>query len=599
MMSDNMEIRFGEVVRLDLGNTIPVPVRDYLLMVNKPQINGHELTGNLIIRVGDLENDVGYLTEETDPTVPAWAKQPNKPTYTAEEVGAMPDTTVIPIRISQLINDTGYYVKPNGGIPPSDLVPGTIPDFSSKLDASLKGARNGLAELDSNGMVPSHQLPSYVDDVKTYPSMAFFPTIGEDDKIYVDKSTNKQYRWSGDIEVGYVPIASSVALGETAQTAYRGDRGKIAYDHAIAKGHAYDDGFYKITVNAEGHIVSAIPVAKEDITALGIPGSQPDVSGFYTKPVTGIPASDLADGVIPSIAVTDVQINGTSILNNGVANIPRASSSNFGAVKVSRGYGIYITSGPSGGNLMISGPTSSEIKLAESSYKPVTVDKQHEAVYYALAKLAGANMASISDETIGVYPEAQIQAIQKLFGFDGILGDFENSAVASKAYAIGETFIYNGKRYRATAAIAIGDVIAPGTNCALDPIDGHYVRDTDYATTSKAGLVTCSPTYSYGINIVNDGGASGDIRIKAASSNGIKSGSHNYQPIVPGKQHESVFYGLAKLAGVDLASGSDTVGVYPASAKAAIQNMLGVPVASDEDAMEIIAQYPKTWEVSA
>lgn len=34
-----------------------------------------------------------YLTEETDPTVPAWAKQPSKPTYTAEEVGALPDST--------------------------------------------------------------------------------------------------------------------------------------------------------------------------------------------------------------------------------------------------------------------------------------------------------------------------------------------------------------------------------------------------------------------------------------------------------------------------------------------------------------------------
>lgn len=32
---------------------------------------------------------------ETDPTVPAWAKEPNKPTYTASDVGALPDTTVL------------------------------------------------------------------------------------------------------------------------------------------------------------------------------------------------------------------------------------------------------------------------------------------------------------------------------------------------------------------------------------------------------------------------------------------------------------------------------------------------------------------------
>jgi len=38
----------------------------------------------------------GYITAETDPTVPSWAKQTTKPTYTASEVGALPDTTVIP-----------------------------------------------------------------------------------------------------------------------------------------------------------------------------------------------------------------------------------------------------------------------------------------------------------------------------------------------------------------------------------------------------------------------------------------------------------------------------------------------------------------------
>lgn len=29
----------------------------------------------------------GGITQETDPTVPAWAKQPNKPTYTPAELG--------------------------------------------------------------------------------------------------------------------------------------------------------------------------------------------------------------------------------------------------------------------------------------------------------------------------------------------------------------------------------------------------------------------------------------------------------------------------------------------------------------------------------
>lgn len=45
---------------------------------------------------------------ETDPTVPTWAKQPNKPTYTAKEVGALPSSTVVPTKTSELTNDSGF-----------------------------------------------------------------------------------------------------------------------------------------------------------------------------------------------------------------------------------------------------------------------------------------------------------------------------------------------------------------------------------------------------------------------------------------------------------------------------------------------------------
>lgn len=50
--------------------------------------------------------------EETDPTVPDWAKRPEKPTYTAEEVGALPDNTKIPTKTSELENDSGFLVSP-------------------------------------------------------------------------------------------------------------------------------------------------------------------------------------------------------------------------------------------------------------------------------------------------------------------------------------------------------------------------------------------------------------------------------------------------------------------------------------------------------
>lgn len=110
--------------------------------------------------------------------------------------------------------------------------------LNAKLNISLKGAASGLAELDSNGRVPSAQLPSYVDDViegylynsKFYKESSHTTEItGETGKIYVDLSNNKTYRWSGSV---YAVISETLALGETSSTAYRGDRGKIAYDHS-------------------------------------------------------------------------------------------------------------------------------------------------------------------------------------------------------------------------------------------------------------------------------------------------------------------------------------------------------------------------------
>lgn len=42
-------------------------------------------------KTSDLTNDSGFITTETDPTVPSWAKQTTKPSYTASEVGAQDD----------------------------------------------------------------------------------------------------------------------------------------------------------------------------------------------------------------------------------------------------------------------------------------------------------------------------------------------------------------------------------------------------------------------------------------------------------------------------------------------------------------------------
>ena len=103
------------------------------------------------------------------------------------------------------------------------------------IDESKIGAANGVASLDASGRIPASQIPGGFDNIEEYDNLSAFPTTGEEGKIYVVKDTNLTYRWTGS---QYVEISPSLALGETATTAYRGDRGKVAYDHSQVSGNS-------------------------------------------------------------------------------------------------------------------------------------------------------------------------------------------------------------------------------------------------------------------------------------------------------------------------------------------------------------------------
>lgn len=779
-----------------------------------------------------------------------------------------------------------------------------IPDVSHFISDIEKGAPNGIAELDSSGKVASSQLPSYVDDVIEYSTLSEFPQEGESGKIYVALDTNTTYRWSGTT---YVVVGISLALGETEQTAYRGDRGKAAYDHASAKGSAFNSGLYKITTNNEGHVTNASAVTKSDIMDLGIPGdistkaekagtilettlsmgrkpstalgakstalgnnvtargnnsmatgyntvalghqshaegsntnangdnshsegsgtraqgnqshaegvdtvatgnqahtegsattasgnnahseglntiangynahaegnatradgtsshaegtgtialsrsqrvggeyNVPDptiytgsergdyieiigngtnvqqsnayaldwngnghfmgdvyvhtdgdstggtklatindisnvnkfivnfvidttnnsitcdktiaeilqaaddgeivegdviqqmslgalmhstatynnasiempgmekvnvpvfvtmgneqyfISGYsfvagrdtwevskvnhmiclsedgffdamskrisnmsaptantdaankqyvdtavntkYTKPASGIPASDLASGVIPTVPVQDVQVNGTSVLNNGVANVPIASD-NPGVVRASTNLGVGLTSA---GYLAINGATSGVIKTGTAEIYPLTPGKQHESIFYGLAKAAGDTTQSQSSNAIGTYTTEAKAAIRTMLDVPAT-GDIPS--------------------------VSVTDVQVNGSS-----VLSNGIANVPLAGTDRLGVIKVTGTT--GIAVAN----SGLIYINKAPDDAIKEGTFNtagtYRPIVPGNQHQAAFYGLAKASGdITQSASANAVGVYTDTAKTAIQNMLGV-----------------------
>lgn len=171
------------------------------------------------------------------------------------------------------------------------------------------GANGGIVPLGTDGKIAAQYLPSYVDDVvegvlnTSGTSQTFTitgessPCIPESGKLYIDISdpnAAKSYRWSGS---AFVAIGGGVALGETASTAYRGDRGVVAYNHSQAA-HARTDA----TKTAASTTNGKIKINDADVTVY----THPSVSVSKTTPST----SKAHGATIPAVTGVTVDSNG-------------------------------------------------------------------------------------------------------------------------------------------------------------------------------------------------------------------------------------------------------------------------------------------------
>lgn len=170
----------------------------------------------------------------------------------------------------------GQKISTNPVLTKANLDLGNVTN-DAQVKRSEMGVAGGVATLGSDSKVPAAQLPSFVDDVLEYAGTvsgvtiqptsqssvdavyydtthkSFYGkkeesyynnwnTVGEEalpanrfgtilgititpysNKIYVDTSKNKTYRWSG---TDLVQLDSGLTLGETSSTAFAGNRGK-------------------------------------------------------------------------------------------------------------------------------------------------------------------------------------------------------------------------------------------------------------------------------------------------------------------------------------------------------------------------------------
>ena len=139
-----------------------------------------------------------------------------------------------------------------------------------------------------------------------------------------------------------------------------------------------------------------------------------DITGGHRVTITdadGPHSFDVMDGESSGGDVTDVQVNGVSVVSGGVANVPVASASDFGVVKPRNIYGTVIFD-----NYLCVDPASArDIKDQQYWRRPIGAAGAGDAVFYGLARAAGdTTQAAIYDVKVRDYTETAKSKISQM-----------------------------------------------------------------------------------------------------------------------------------------------------------------------------------------
>ena len=206
-------------------------------------------------------------------------------TYTAGNGLTLSGTTFsLPVTTSGSGNVVTGVTQTTNGI---TVYLGSVPttgDLANYIPNSQKGVANGVATLDSSGLVPASQLPSYVDDIVEAASLTALNALPASEKvagkIYVALDTNKTYRWSGSTFVYITSGAVDSVAGKTGVvTLVKGDVGLGNVDN---------------TADSAKNVLSATKWSTErTITITGVTATSQtiDGTGNISIPITAIPAT--------------------------------------------------------------------------------------------------------------------------------------------------------------------------------------------------------------------------------------------------------------------------------------------------------------------
>ena len=228
-----------------------------------------------------------------------------------------------------------------------------------------------------------------------------------------------------DPETGAVTLIFGLTRGP------KGNKGDDGYSPTIAITPI--QGGHRFTVTDKEHptgqsfdVMNGAPGAPGSPGAPGAPGDpgySPEVTittitGGHRVTITDEDhptgqSFDVMDGQDGSGSVDDVQINGTSIVSSGVANIPLATASAPGVSYPYSNRGLSINAD---GQISVTRASDNSIKAGSAQYAPIVPSNQHGAAFYGLAKAAGDVTQAASDNPVGTYTDGAKAAIKDMIG---------------------------------------------------------------------------------------------------------------------------------------------------------------------------------------
>lgn len=378
---------------------------------------------------------------------------------------------------------------------------------------ATKGKANGFASLDGNGLVPSSQLPSYVDDVieayatydisetgklsniKLYsdPDHAN-PITGESGKIYLNITPDEppyQFRWSGTQFVD--SNTSSLILGEVTGTAYDGGKGKYLsnwrkalVDNLRFYSHIKDNGAW--TRNANEVRLNFDCSNFNDPVSINsynepIPAATKDLAGVQTaadkKLFDSIPGGIISNITTP---LKDESLKDPNVVNLKIENYNRQDPDNQGNILPTYRKIYWNIPLPAASSTQAGTITADQFNKLNSGLNGDITNALNEAKAYTdAAKTALEKLIQDSDKVIKESLDAHIGNKSNPHSVTKAqvgLGNVQNLAPADMPVSTAQ-------------AAAIADAKAAGTKAQTDLSTHANRRDNPHnVTRAQLGLAT-------------------------------------------------------------------------------------------------------------